>query len=253
MREIILEKLTQIEQDKQVKILYACESGSRAWGFASPDSDFDVRFIYIHQPDYYLSIDDGSDVIELPVNEVLDISGWDIRKALKLFRKSNPPLMEWLQSPIIYQKNDAFFDEIKTLTPDYYIPRNGFNHYLNMTQNTFEGSLQTDMVKLKKYFYALRPILACKWTVDKGELPPMEFDKLRSIITDSLVQQAFDDLLAQKIKADEKQTISPIKTLQDFIANTILYCVKREKETVYKNNNTEPLNTLFRKHLNESW
>ena len=94
MREIILEKLTQIEQDKQVKILYACESGSRAWGFASPDSDFDVRFIYIHQPDYYLSIDNGSDVIELPVNEVLDISGWDIRKALKLFRKSNPPLME---------------------------------------------------------------------------------------------------------------------------------------------------------------
>lgn len=253
MRDTILKKLAGIEFDKQVKILYACESGSRAWGFASPDSDFDVRFIYIHQPDYYLSIDDGSDVIELPVNEVLDISGWDIRKALKLFRKSNPPLMEWLQSPIIYQKNDAFFDKIKTLAPDYYIPRNGFNHYLNMTQNTFDGSLQTDMVKLKKYFYALRPILACKWTVDRGKLPPMEFDKLRNIITNPTIQYAFDDLLVTKTKADEKQTIVPIKVLQEFIEKTINYCVEREKETVHKHNDTEPLNKMFRKYLNESW
>lgn len=123
MREIIIDKLKGIEQNNNVKILYACESGSRAWGFASPDSDYDVRFIYIHNPDYYLSIDNADDVIELPVNEVLDISGWDIRKALKLFRKSNPPLMEWLQSPIVYACNEEFYAQMTALAPQYYIPR----------------------------------------------------------------------------------------------------------------------------------
>lgn len=253
MRDEILDNLSKIEADNEVKILYACESGSRAWGFASPDSDFDVRFIYIHKKDYYLSIDDKKDVIELPVNEILDVSGWDIRKALKLFRKSNPPLMEWLQSPIIYKKSDLFFEEITALAPHYYIPRNGFNHYLNMTLNAFEGSLQSSQVKLKKYFYALRPILACKWSIDKGELPPMEFSKLREIVDDKTIQQEFDVLLERKSKATEKEKIKPIKAIQEFLKQTIEYCKEHEKETLYKKNDTQPLNQLFIKHLNESW
>jgi predicted nucleotidyltransferase len=104
INKLILEQLEQIEQEEQVTILYACESGSRAWGFPSQDSDYDVRFIYLHKPEWYLSIYDKRDVIERPINNMLDINGWDLRKALNLFRKSNPPLLEWLQSPIQYKE-----------------------------------------------------------------------------------------------------------------------------------------------------
>jgi len=106
----ILERLAAIEHTELVHILYACESGSRAWGFASPDSDYDVRFIYVRPRDWYLSIDleRRRDVIERPIEGVLDINGWDLRKALQLMRKSNPPLFEWLHSPLVYRAQAEF-------------------------------------------------------------------------------------------------------------------------------------------------
>jgi len=94
MDSVIRGVLEKIEKEHKVKILFAWESGSRAWGFASKDSDYDVRFIYVHEKNWYFGIDDQRDVIELPVNEVLDVNGWDVRKALRLFRKSNAPLYE---------------------------------------------------------------------------------------------------------------------------------------------------------------
>src|SRR6188768_2678862 len=108
MNDIIVAKLKEVERQYQVKILYACESGSRAWGFASPDSDFDARFIYVHKKEHYLSIEEQRDVIELPIDEVLDINGWELKKALRLFKKSNGPLYEWLQSPIVYMQDEFF-------------------------------------------------------------------------------------------------------------------------------------------------
>src|ERR1051325_12100355 len=102
MRDVIQRKIAQIGQEEQVQVLYACESGSRAWGFASTDSDYDVRFVYCHPSNWYLSILDRPDVIERPIENDVDLSGWDVRKALQLFRKSNPPLLEWLDSPILY-------------------------------------------------------------------------------------------------------------------------------------------------------
>ncbi|MFM8850941.1 MAG: DNA polymerase beta superfamily protein, partial [Cytophagales bacterium] len=105
MKSIIVEKLSEIGESNQVKNLFAIESGSRAWGFPSPDSDYDVRFIYVHSKEYYLSVDEQRDVIELPINDLLDINGWELRKALRLFKKSNGPLYEWLQSPIVYTQN----------------------------------------------------------------------------------------------------------------------------------------------------
>src|SRR5688572_12611281 len=163
MKEIIFEKLKSIEHQFDVKILYACESGSRAWGFASPDSDYDVRFIYVHKMDYYLSIDEQRDVIELPINDVLDINGWELRKALRLFRKSNAPLYEWLQSPIVYAADPGFVDGLKSLMSGIFSARAGMHHYLSMAKSVFDSELSGEMVKLKKYFYALRPILAAMW------------------------------------------------------------------------------------------
>ena len=107
IRKEVLRRLDAVEREEDVRVLYACESGSRAWGFASPDSDYDVRFIYVHRPDWYLSIVDRRDVIERPIVDEYDLSGWELRKTLRLFRKSNPPLIEWLGSPIVYRERTA--------------------------------------------------------------------------------------------------------------------------------------------------
>jgi hypothetical protein len=181
MTDLIQQKINNIEHNNQVRVLFACESGSRAWGFASPDSDYDVRFIYMQPRDNYLSIREQKDVIELPVTQELDVNGWDIRKALQLFLKSNGPLYEWLQSPIIYKEETGFANELRGLMHNYFSLRAGCHHYFSMARNTFESDLQGELVKLKKYFYALRPALACTWIIDRSSVPPMEFRVLRTI------------------------------------------------------------------------
>lgn len=253
MREIILEKLSEIEQTHQVKILFACESGSRAWGFASPDSDYDVRFIYTHPQNHYLSIDTQRDVIELPVNEILDISGWDIKKSLLLFRKSNAVIYEWLQSPIIYQSNESFHKTMLEMMENCFCTKPGFHHYLSMTINTFNTDLQSDEVKLKKYFYALRPILAAKWILEKQTVPPMQFHLLRVLIEDPKIQIAIDELMEIKKDADEKKKIKPIVVLQKFISETIHYCELNKEKLTDKRTEISPLNMFFRNtiHTND--
>ena len=106
MRKKIQTQLRRIEEEESIKILLAVESGSRAWGFASPDSDYDVRFIYIRRMEDYLKLEKVRDVIELPMDDVLDMNGWDLQKTLRLLYKSNPTLFEWFSSPIVYQETE---------------------------------------------------------------------------------------------------------------------------------------------------
>ena len=246
MDTIIQGVLEKIEKEHKVKILFAWESGSRAWGFASKDSDYDVRFIYVHEKNWYFGIDDQRDVIELPVNEVLDVNGWDVRKALRLFRKSNAPLYEWLQSPVIYKEDKSFYNEIFQLAPNYFLLRAGYHHYLSMTKNCFENELQSDTVKVKKYFYALRPVLACQWIVDRQEMPPMEFAALRQLIPNEL-QSEVDRLLKLKEQGDEKLFTSRITSIHQFVEGAIKYCEENGKNIQEKQNSTEQLDILFRK------
>jgi predicted nucleotidyltransferase len=249
MKQTILQKLLELEQSENIKILYACESGSRAWGFASPDSDFDVRFIYSRPAGDYLSIVEMPDVVGLPVNEVLDIGGWDLKKTLKLFMKSNAPLYEWLQSPIVYRQDDVFADELRSLMPGYFSLRSAGNHYLSMAHNTLRDDLQAEEVKLKRYFYALRPALACRWIVEKQTVPPMEFDKLRVLLADNKIQAAIDGLLAQKQMADEKAMIKPVYILNDWLANTLNQCKEQLQQFTSEQQPAQPLNELFRRHI----
>jgi uncharacterized protein len=249
MKEIILQKLLELEQSENIKILYACESGSRAWGFASPDSDFDVRFIYTRQLGHYLSIIETADVVGLPVNEVLDIGGWDIKKALKLFLKSNSPLYEWLQSPIVYQQDDNFVEELRSLMPAYFSARSAANHYLSMATNTLRDDLQAEEVKLKRYFYALRPALACLWIVERRTVPPMEFEPLRILITDLEIQNLIDNLLDRKKDADEKALIEPITGLNKWLTEALDYCKDRVSMLPSVRKDTLELDAFFRKYL----
>lgn len=246
MNSEILQKLRELEQQHHVKILYACESGSRAWGFASPDSDYDVRFIYAHHQNHYFSISEPRDVIEVPVNEILDINGWDLRKALGLFRKSNAPLYEWLQSPVIYSADEQFTASMRGMMPDYFSLRAGFHHYFSMARNAFENDLQGEQVRIKKYFYALRPLLAAQWIIEKQSVPPMEFAPLRTIITDTAVQQGIDELLERKKESNEKTTITPVTVLQQFIENGLLQCKTAGEKLVTNSGDMEKLDVFFR-------
>lgn len=249
MKETILQKLTELERSENIKILYACESGSRAWGFASPDSDFDVRFIYARNVNHYLSIVEMPDMVGLPVNEVLDIGGWDLKKALKLFLKSNGPLYEWLQSPVVYRQDNAFVEEMRSLMPAYFSLRSGGNHYLSMANNTLRDDLQGDQVKLKRYFYALRPALACQWIVEKQTVPPMEFDKLRILIIDSGVQKSIDDLLEKKKDADEQAFIAPVALLNEWLTDMLNNCREQMPLLPSEKKEADELNNIFRKYI----
>jgi uncharacterized protein len=247
VKEIILEKLKAIEHQFDVKILYACESGSRAWGFASPDSDYDVRFIYAHRMDYYFSIDDQRDVIELPINDVLDINGWELRKALRLFRKSNGPLYEWLQSPIIYAEDPTFVREMKALMSDNFSARAAMHHYLSMARGVFESELSGEMVKLKRYFYALRPILAAKWIADLKSAPPMDFASLRVLMPER-INTLVDELLSIKAKVDEGFLIERNSEVNAFIEESIHYCEARVP-VANSNGGKAELNELFKRSV----
>jgi predicted nucleotidyltransferase len=249
MLEIIREKLRELEDQHQIRILYACESGSRAWGFPSPDSDFDVRFIYARTVTDYLNIHEIKDVIDLPVNEVLDIGGWDIKKVLKLFLKSNGPLYEWLQSPIIYKDDSGFANELRQLMPQYFSLRAGGNHYLSMALNTVTNDLQGEQVKLKRYFYALRSALACKWIIEKLTVPPMEFEKLRVLGDDRNFHSSVDELLKMKLISDEKTLIEPITSLDQWLNETLSDCKIALGQILSNHQKTDELNVIFRKHI----
>ena len=165
MNILVPEKLREIEEKENVKVLLAVESGSRAWGFASPDSDFDVRFIYKRPKEKYLQLNEFRDVIELPVDDTWDVNGWDLDKTLKLLFKSNPTLFEWINSPICYCRTD-FCDRIAPLIQEYFSVKNSLYHYLNTARRTIKTFLQGETVRPKKYFYAIRPILACLWVLE---------------------------------------------------------------------------------------
>ncbi len=220
MKSIINEELKKIEKENNVKIIYAVESGSRAWGFASPDSDYDVRFIYKRKKDDYLKLEKTRDVIELPIDNVLDINGWDLDKTLRLLYKSNPTLFEWLSSPIVYKNTDSA-EKLKEISKKYFYSKPSLHHYLSMAKNNYCEYLRGDMVKAKKYFYVIRPILACRWILDNGIAPPMLFSELAEAELPSDLKPNIDYLLEIKMNNPELKLIPRIQTVNDFIEKSI--------------------------------
>ena len=178
MRACVCAQLRDIEQRYNVRVLYACESGSRGWGFASPDSDYDVRFLYVHRPEWYLCVESQRDVIELPIDDELDVCGWEWRKALGLLKGANPTLIEWLDSPVVYQEDETVVAELRALIPAWFSPLRARWHYYSMARKNFRGYLQGETVRLKKYFYVLRPLLAARWVEAGKGVPPMRFAEL---------------------------------------------------------------------------
>lgn len=178
IEEAIGEALADVEARHGVRVLFAAESGSRAWGFASPDSDYDVRFVYAHALEKYLAIDDPPGVIEAMLPRDIDLAGWELRKTLRLMAGGNATPFEWLDSPIVYRQDAAFVARLHALAPALFRPAKALFHYLGTARSTWRDHLCAPEVRLKKVFYALRPLLACRWIEQTRTAPPTAFARL---------------------------------------------------------------------------
>ncbi|MBR7186065.1 MAG: nucleotidyltransferase domain-containing protein [Clostridia bacterium] len=245
MRDIIQEKLYEIEKRENIKILHCIESGSRAWGFASPDSDYDVRFIYVRPKEFYLRLDKTRDVIEWQLDETLDINGWDIKKTLQLLYKSNPTLFEWNSSPIIYRTTKEW-GSISAIINNFFVAKAGLYHYLSTAKSNYRENFKGETVRLKKYFYVLRPLLACKWILAEGTPPPMLFKTLMEKYLDEDVKPDVLKLLDLKINTPEITEGKRFERVNGYIDENIAKMEKVIKMLPEKQEqNWEELNKIF--------
>lgn len=256
MNKIIEAALLKIQRELNFRIVYACESGSRAWGFPSEDSDYDVRFIYLNPSDWYLSVnlENQPDVFELPITDSLDINGWDLRKALKLLYKSNPPLLEWLNSPILYFEIPEIAARLRELIPEFYSPIACSHHYLHMAQGNYRDYAKGDQVWLKKYFYILRPLLAIRWITEEESAVPVEFKTLvNRLVHDEALKKGINELLRLKKAGNELDRGPKIPELSDFIESEFSRLKTEMPEQIGPKPDVEKLNEVFRFSLATAW
>lgn len=249
IEELVGIKLQEIEQQHGVKVLYAVESGSRAWGFASPDSDYDVRFIYIRKMNDYLSLQESDDFINGELDEVLDINGWDLTKTLRAFQRGNATLYEWAGSPVRYYASQAW-DDVALVAEDCFSCKAAMCHYYGTARKTYQEYLRSDMVRYKKYFYALRPLLACRWIEEKRCAPPVLFADLMSTVLENDMIQPVQELLQKKVTMTEGETAPKMDAIDRYIREKLAYYkALSEQLPDDRNRDWEPLNAVFRNML----
>ncbi len=234
--ENILTQLNKLEKDLDIKILYACETGSRAWGFPSPDSDFDVRFIYMHKRDWYLSLAEKKDTIEVALKDNLDITGWDLKKSLVLLKKSNASLIERFQSPMEYFAEPSFKEDFKKLIAAYYSPTAVFYHHYALAKRFWEDIKDSNEIKLKSYCYLVRSLLSCNWIVKDKSVLPMHIEGLMQLTTEAN-KIMLSELIALKATVGEKYLHPKNEALHN-LASELLDFIEASKDTLGVNDNS---------------
>jgi hypothetical protein len=247
VRTEIQGELLRIAEDNNIRILYACESGSRAWGFASPESDYDIRFIFLHPTSWYLSVLPQDDGMDLFIDKELDINGWDIRKVLRLMMKSNITAFEWLQSPIVYQTDEDFKAAIWSLSQHFFQARSSILQYLSLAGNSFRRISEESEINVQKYLYVMRPLLAAMWIAQHKSAAPMTFAELLPLLKPfSNIEAIVLELWEKALLSNEKDIIKPIQELDDFIQKEIVKCnniAEGMKESAVR---TDMLDAFFR-------
>lgn len=229
IEELVNLKLNEIEQQENVKILHAVESGSRSWGFASPDSDYDVRFIYVRPVEYYLRLDKKKDFLDWELDETLDMNGWDLSKALQHFHKSNATLFEWSNSPVVYRTTEEW-KRIQREIQSYFSCKAAMYHYYGTANSNYHEYLMEEMVKYKKYFYVLRPILACKWIAERKCPPPVLFSELMESVLEPELRETVEQLVTVKIQMAESEKGKRIDVLNCYIEEKLVEYKELVKE-----------------------
>lgn len=218
-------KLSRIETKYGVRILYACESGSRSWGFPSPNSDYDVRFIYASPVRRYLQLSPLRDVINIDQDGIWDISGWDLRKTLLLLKKGNASLAQWLYSPIVYRHHPVFVSELrKLLAHSSPMPRL-YWAYRSMAQAHITNHLVgRHEVEYKRFLYVVQALLAMEWVETKQSIPPVVFDELvNTMVHDEALLSEISALVSIKssVGESEKGPRSLFPNVMGFIEYTL--------------------------------
>ena len=216
MRESILRELDAVERDRGVRVLLSVESGSRAWGIASSDSDYDVRFVYLRPMRSYLCLEKSRDTIEWKLDAVFDVSGWDLTKLLKLLQGSNPTAFEWLSSPIMYRECPEFA-RVRELAKDCFSPKASAFHYLGLERGNGKAYLRNETVSAKKYLYMVRALLAARWCLEELTLAPMLLSDLLDAKLPGDLQQLVDDLLAAKLAGKEHCEVARMPQLEAWV------------------------------------
>lgn len=217
MRDQIVSHLAEIEQKRDIRILLAVESGSRAWGFPSPDSDYDIRIIFTHSRDSYLRVDNPADAFAHFEGELLDFSGWDLRKSLRLLRSSNATLFEWSKSPIIYHSDSDFLTEFRQLCKAFFQPQKALYHYRGIAKKSFLTLEDNLEIKVKKLFYVIRPLLAAHWILDFGGIPPMDIQALMRNPGIETIKGKLEKLIELKKDSREGEMITLKGDMVEFI------------------------------------
>ena len=230
METIIKKKLREIEERENIQIILAAELGNRAWGLGSPNSDHCVRFIYKRSLEDYLRLDMVKDSIEWQPGNTLDISGWDLRKVLQLLNSSNPTLFELFNSPIVYQTGEML-DDLKELANHYYSPKKSLLYYWHTASANYKEYLKTERVRVRDYFYVLRPLLAGKWILENNCPPPIDFTELLNAEFPAQLRKRIDKLLKLKNEYSELNYALKIVSLNKYIEET-LNELKAEVENV---------------------
>jgi predicted nucleotidyltransferase len=214
IRQDVDRRLAQIAEDEGVKFLLAVESGSRAWGFPSPDSDYDVRFIYVRPWRDYMTLRPLRDVIEQPIVDELDVNGWDIRKALGLLLKHNAVVAEWINSPIRYLPDHEAVSRLGEIADRYFDPRGYALHYASLGRNNLNRwDLDAETISAKRYFYALRPALSVRaLRLDPANRPPMRLQDLMAV-SDLPPELSAEILHLVELKAEAREMAGTKRSL----------------------------------------
>lgn len=249
----ISDRLKEIEREHDCRVLFAAESGSRAWGFPSPDSDYDARFIYTHSLEWHLQIGKKKDTIEKMLPDDLDISGWELLKTLQLFHGCNLALFEWLGSPIVYLENDTFTTQLRELIPACFNARKALHHYLSLAHKVFDTEIsnKTD-VKVKKLFYVLRPLLCSRWILENRTMPPTKIqDVLRGGVAEDSVVEWVLEMIEHKHTAEERHLVNVSQRYLRWIEQTLKTCDESAESVAPPAlpPTQEPLNVLLRETI----
>lgn len=266
-RDLLVEgtiRLGKIEAAYGVTILMAIESGSRAWGFPSPDSDNDVRFFYTRPLSQYVGLDEPRDVIEQPIDGLWDVNGWDLRKAVKLLVGGNATVTEWLSSPLIYREHGPLPYRLRDLIKRHASPEASARHYFGLTQSCYNGSISNrptaahmaslphgtiikgiTVVNQKKYLYAIRGALSIAWIERYSEVPPMTMPHLMSHdIMPGVVRAELNALLVRKATMGECMDGPRIAVFDDFIERQIAWVKSSGMDKL-------PVNAEFKAEANQ--
>lgn len=227
MKQMIVRKLQNLEKMHSIKIFFAVESGSRAWGFASKNSDYDVRFLYYHRPEWYFSLKKQTDaIVRMEDDNLFDFAGWELKKTLTLLLKGNMSLYEWMHSPVVYLQTPEY-DSFSQLAKEFYDPKALLFSYVSLAENNYKTLIKQHKIKKKKYLYILRTLAACRWIERKKTPPPIVMNELKQVLHENTqIETALTELIETKKTGKETDTITPLTLVNTWIEKELTYYQK---------------------------